>query len=116
MKARVAALLALGPAACSGQGGGNGNGAQVQAGIAMRPGMWETTYRILSIDLPDAPPEIVEGMRAGISTAPVTERACLTPAEAAEPAAAIRGRTMRGRAGYDCDPGENLFPEIHGGV
>jgi hypothetical protein len=109
MKARVAALLALGPAACSGQGGGNGNGAQVQAGIAMRPGMWETTYRILSIDLPDAPPEIVEGMRAGISTAPVTERACLTPAEAAEPAAAIRGRTMRGRAGYDCDPGENLF-------
>src|SRR5207237_7510389 len=90
MTPRVAGLLALGVAACSGQGGGNGSRAEAQAGVAMRPGLWETSYRILSIDLPNAPPEIVEGMRAGISTAPVTERACLSPAEAAEPAAAVR--------------------------
>lgn len=108
MRAPAAGLLVLGFAACNAQGGGNGGGAAA-AGVSMQPGMWETSYRILSVDLPTAPPEIVDGMRAGVSTAPVIERRCLTPAEAAAPGNAVRERTMRGRPGYACETGESLF-------
>ena len=108
MRPPAAGLLALGLAACNAQSGGTGARTQ-PAEVSMQPGMWETTYRILSIDLPTAPPEIVEGLRAGISTAPVIERSCLTPAEAAAPGNAVRDRTMRRQPGYVCETGESLF-------
>jgi hypothetical protein len=107
MNPPVAALLVLGLAACTAQGDGNGGGAQA-AGIAMRPGMWETTFRVISIDLPTAPSEIQDTLRAGISTAPVFDRDCMTPGEVADPAASLRDRTARGNPGYACERGESV--------
>jgi hypothetical protein len=108
MRPPAAGLLALLLAACNAQDGGNGSRTGA-AGVSLRPGMWETTFRILSVDLPTAPAEIVDTLRAGISMAPVTERACLSPAEAADWSRELRDRAMRGQTGYDCQPGENVF-------
>lgn len=106
----LAALLALAVAACNGQAARNGAaGGGAAAGNAMRAGMWETQMRILSIDAPDAPAEIQDGLRAGISAAPVFDRSCMTPSEVADPATAFRDRSQRENNGYNCQLGESVF-------
>jgi hypothetical protein len=109
MRLPLAGLLALCAAACNGQAGGNAAGGEPAAEASMRAGMWETQMRVLSIDAPGAPPEIQATLRAGISTAPVFERSCLTPAEVANPVAAFRDRSSRENAGYACESGESVF-------
>lgn len=108
MNPQPAAFLALGLAACSGQGGG-GNGGQAAGTIAMRPGWWETTMRVLAIDSPNAPPELMDGLRTGISMAPVTDRSCMTPAQSANPAEAMRVRALPNQQASGCETGEALF-------
>jgi len=112
MRPPLAVLLALAAAACNGQAARNGAAGGEQAVAptsAMRAGMWETQMRILSIDAPDAPSEIQDTLRAGIATAPVFDRTCMTPAEAADPAGAFRDRSQRENGGFDCQPGESVF-------
>lgn len=111
MKLPAALLAALAAAACNSQGAaGNGNGgSQTPATVSMRPGLWETTMRVVSAEAPTAPQVIQDGLRAAVSAAPVTERSCLTPAEAANPADAIRDKTVGGQPGYTCETGEALF-------
>ena len=109
MRLPLILLLPLGAAACNRQAGGNGAGGEGSAGVAMRAGMWETQMRILSVEAPGAPPEITDTLRAGISTAPVFERSCLTPAEAAYPVAAFRDRSTRENNNFTCESGESVF-------
>jgi hypothetical protein len=108
-------MLAL--AACNKQApGGNGAAGNPAAGapaapaaVTMRPGQWETTLRVVSISAPAAPPEVQQQLQAAVSAAPVTERSCLTPAEAADPAASFRDRTAGDQPGMTCQIGESLF-------
>ncbi len=110
MKLPVAALLALGAAACNAQGpGGNRAAGAAPATISMRPGLWETTVRILSVEAPTAPAEIQTRLRGAVSAAPVSERSCLSPADSADPAAAIRNISARGQPGLTCETGEGVF-------
>jgi hypothetical protein len=109
MRPPLALLLVLGAAACNGQAGGNRAGGEGSADLAMRAGMWETQMRILSVDATGAPPEIQNALRASISAAPVFERSCLTPAEAANPVVTFRNRSARENAGYTCESGDSVF-------
>lgn len=110
MRLALAALLALGAAACNRQAGGNGaGGSEPPAAVSLRAGTWETQMRILSVDAPDAPPEVQDGLRAAVSAAQATERSCLMPAEAANPGNAFRDRSARENPGYSCALGEPLF-------
>lgn len=114
MKLPLVALLALGAVACNKQAGGNGasgngTGSAQPAAISMRAGTWETQMRILSVEAPDAPPEVLEVLRASLSTVPAAESSCLTPAEAANPGNAFRDRSARDNPGYSCELGEPLF-------
>lgn len=109
MRPALALLLALGAAACNGQAGGNRAGSEGAGDLSMRAGMWETQMRILSVDATGAPAEIQNALRASVSAAPVFERSCLTPAEAANPAATFRDRSTRENASYACESGDSVF-------
>jgi hypothetical protein len=114
MKLPAAALAAFALAACNSQGnggqaGGSAAGSDPAGTVSMRPGLWETTMRIVSVDAPNAPPEIQGTLRAASAAAPVSQRSCMTPAEAANPGAAVRDRTVRAQTGFTCETGETLF-------
>ena len=111
MRLPLAVLLVLGAAGCNRQAPGNDAGGGQGAGVAMRPGMWETQMRIVSVEAPNAPPEVVDALRANIPAAPPAERNCMTPAEAAAPAAAFRDRSTRENPGYDCTLGDSVFAD-----
>jgi hypothetical protein len=111
MRLPLAVLLALAAAACNRQAGGNAAGGEPAAGISMRAGMWETQMRIVSVDAPNAPPEIVDAVRANLPPAPPAQRSCMTPAETAAPAAAFRDRSTRENPGYDCTLGDSVFTD-----
>lgn len=108
MRLPLALLLVCGAAACNRQAGGNAAGGE-PAADTMRAGLWETQMRILTIDAAGAPSQVQDALRAAISTAPVFERSCLTPAETANPVAAFRDRSTRENAGYTCESGESVF-------
>ncbi len=115
MKRPAALLAALAAAACSQQvgnvqgGNGQAGSGQAAAAVAMRPGLWETTTRVVAVDAPAAPPEVQSQLQAAASAPPDVERSCVTPAEAADMAGALRARLARDLAGYDCQTGEALF-------
>lgn len=116
MKRTAALLAALSIAACNSQGGNNvqGNGQAANAGqapalVSIRPGLWETTTRIVSVDAPTAPPEAQAQLQAGASQPPTVERSCMTPAEAANMATALGERVARDQPGYDCQVGDAVF-------
>jgi hypothetical protein len=103
---RAALLAALAATACNAPGG---NGGQAGTTVSMRPGLWETTTRVVSLSAPTAPPEVQSRLQASLAEPPVVERSCMTPAEAANPAENIRNRVMREQTGYACETGEALF-------
>lgn len=116
MKRTAALLAALSIAACNSQGGNNGqgNGQAANAGqppalVSIRPGQWETTTRVVSVDAPNAPPDAQAQLQASLSSPPAVERSCVSPAEAADMAGALRARVARDQPGYDCQTGEALF-------
>ena len=79
-------LLVLAPCAaalfgCS--GGPLGGGA-----VTLQPGMWETSVQFTTIEMPGAPPEAAEAMRAMMGQ-PQTRSSCMTPEQAANPVGSI---------------------------
>jgi hypothetical protein len=106
MKLPAALLAALAAAACNSQGN---EGGRTAASIAMRPGLWEMTKRVVSVEAPTAPPEIQSTLQAAVSAPPVVERSCLSPAEAVDPGTAIRDRVISDQTSYTCSTGESLF-------
>jgi hypothetical protein len=65
------------------RGGGAGGGAQLQ------PGQWEMVTQITNIEVPGAPPEMAEAMRAAAARQRQTQNRCITPQEAANPGASM---------------------------
>lgn len=111
MRLPAALLVALTAAACNSQGGNGqsaGSGA-APATVSMRPGLWESTTRVVAVDAPTAPAEARPELEAALTAPPTVESSCLTPAEAADLALAIRNRVLRDQPGYVCETGESLF-------
>jgi hypothetical protein len=76
--------MLLGLAAC-GSGGG---------GMNMQPGEWEMTVEMLNVSAPNMPPAAA----AALKRPPVTNRTCLSEAEAKGPT----HESFTGQAGGDC--------------
>ena len=99
MRASIAATLALLLAAFGSDGADGGNGAGQSAGAGgptLQAGQWETTIRVLAIEMPGTPPETAEG---ALQQQPSTARICLTEAQVAAPLAEF----VRGAAEQGCD-------------
>jgi len=100
MKRSIVFAAAVTLAACSGHGAGNNQQAGSSGGVTgavsnavsgavsavgagashIQPGRWETTVRIVRLDMPDAPPQMRERLNR-----PTTSTACVTPEQAADP-------------------------------
>lgn len=90
MKARAAAAAALVVVAL-----GTGKGAAADqiapARDSIQPGQWEVVMQVTSVDMPGAPPEARARVRAMPGQAPQTDRRCITPEQAANPARNLFG-------------------------
>lgn len=114
MKLPAAAALVLAMAACNSQGG---NANQAAAGgtpsaVAPTPlaaGRWEMTMRAVSLELPNAPPEISAQLRGQPLPAPQIQYDCVTPQEAADPMAGFRQQLIRDQPNLSCEPTEQQF-------
>jgi Protein of unknown function (DUF3617) len=115
MRPALALLLALGAAACNGQAGGNRAGGSKQAAAPtavttpMQAGRWEMTTRAVSMDIPNAPPEIAAQLRAQPLPPAEIQYDCITPQEAANPMEGIRLQLVRDQPNLSCEPTEQQF-------
>jgi len=117
MKLPAVLVAAFAVAACNSQNdaGANrtaaGNGAASAAAPAavMRPGRWEMTMRVLSLDLPNAAPELVQQLRAQPMPPPQVTANCLTPEEAADMGANIRRQIVQNQQNLACETGNQRF-------
>jgi hypothetical protein len=96
-------LLVLAPciailSACG--GGGAGGGA-----VSLQPGQWETTMQFTNSEAPGAPEPQVAAMRQAMGQ-PQTRNECMTPAQAANPAA---GMMNAGGGGNSCNFTKSTF-------
>lgn len=132
MKVSVAALAALILVGCGSQdksaneaaagptqgGAAAGNAAGPDAGAsapapaasgaeAIQPGQWEMVTRMTSIDIPGAPPQVQQQMRAQQGRTE-TARTCITPEQARNPLRELRD-TMSGPRGANCRRLEDTF-------
>ena len=73
---------------------------------AMQPGQWEFVTTMTELDMPGSPPDMVEAARSGIGR-PRTESRCVSPEEAADPAA----RLMQRRNATNCDYSRTIFAD-----
>ena len=88
-------------AGCS-KGGGGGNGATQR-----QPGQWESVTTIKSIDIPGAPPQVLQQVRAQVGQAQ-TQRECLTAEQARDPLAQMRRMLSQGNTG-NCNFTDQVF-------
>lgn len=79
-------------------GGGAGGGA-----VSLQPGQWEQTIQFTTIDIPGAPPEAAQMMRALMSQ-PQTRSSCMTPEKAANPGGAFGGPEGNEAEGCQFEP------------
>lgn len=89
----LAPAIAVATAACSGGGGANGQSAAVR----LQPGMWETTDVFTTADVAGLPEALAAQVRAQLNR-PETNRNCVTPQMAADPARNLRDALTRGGA------------------
>lgn len=116
MKAPVASLLALAAAACGGQGGGTNQAAAGSTPAAavttpLQAGRWEMTTRAVSIELPNASPEVAAQVRAQPLAAAQVQYDCVTPQEAANPVEGIRQELIHDQPNLSCAPTTQRFSD-----
>jgi len=85
-KLRIAVLTGLASTALAGCGDSN---------VTMQPGRYETKATITEINLPGAPPQVAEMMKAA---AQQTQTACLTPDDVTDPSRKLAPRQNPGSA------------------
>lgn len=56
----------------------------VAAQAQVKPGQWETTVKVLKMDIPDAPPQVAEMMKRSMGGGARTYSHCITPEQAAQ--------------------------------
>jgi hypothetical protein len=120
MKPAAALLLVLAAAACNGQtGGGNQPAAQTATGTPpeaavatpLQPGRWEMTMRAVSVELPNASPEIAAQVRAQPLPPVQVQYDCVTQQEAARPMEGFRQQLIHDQPNLSCTPGEQQFDD-----
>jgi hypothetical protein len=114
MKLPAAASLVLAISACNSQGSGANQaaaGATPSAAIAtpMQPGRWQMTLRAVSMELPNASPEIAAQLRAQPLPPPQIQYDCVTPQEAADPMGGFRQQLMHDQPNLSCEPTTQMF-------
>lgn len=114
MRQRLAILLLLGAAACSGQSGGANQTATgtptAAAGTTMlQPGRWEITRRVVSMEMPNAPPEVSAQLRSQPAQPPEVAYDCITPQQAANPIEDIRQTLIHEQPNLSCTPTTQIF-------
>lgn len=114
MKFLPAALLILGSAACSGQGGGgnqasNGPASAMAMATPLQAGRWEMTMQAVSIEAPNASPDIAAQLRAQPLPPAQIQYDCVTPQEAAFPMEGFRQQLIRDQPNLSCTPTAQQF-------
>ena len=116
MKLPVAALTVLALAACNSQdnAGANrmaaGNASASSGGpTTLRPGRWEMTIRFVSVDMPNAPADMAERLRAQPLPAPQTQINCMSQSEASDLVANFRRQVIQNQPNLSCDIGDQRF-------
>ena len=105
MRQATAAAAALLLVACGGQGGNEQADAKGGgSAVALQPGQWETTIQFSEIDVPGVDAAIANQMRQMMGQ-PQTNRDCMTPEDAANPARNIAS----GETGQNCEYSESTF-------
>jgi hypothetical protein len=115
MKLPAAAFVALLLAACNSQQPGNGNGTAANRSVAagpsaaaqMRPGRWEMTMRVASVEMPSAAPEMQEQLRSQLPP-PQVSRSCLSPEDAANPVTNFQRQVTQNPA-MSCTLNDSIF-------
>jgi len=112
LPAAVATVLAL--AACNSQNSANRTAAGTSSGsqasaAALQPGRWEMTMRVVSLELPDAPPEVAEQLRAQPLPPPQVTPNCVTPEEASDFVGHLRRQVVQNPQSQSCEIGDQQF-------
>jgi len=111
-------LLPFAIAACNSQNNAGSNqvagnassSATTPAGATtLRPGRWEMTMRVISLDMPNAPPEMLAQLRAQPMPPPQTTANCMTPEESADLAANFRRQILQNQPNLSCQVGDQQF-------
>jgi hypothetical protein len=114
MKLPAAASLILALAACSSQGGGANQAAaggtpSTAAATPLQAGRWEMTMRAVSMELPNAPPEIAAQLRGQPLPPAQIQFDCVSPQEAADPMSGLRQQLVREQPNLSCEPTAQEF-------
>jgi hypothetical protein len=115
MRLPAAVLAALLAAGCNSQQAGNGNGASANrvaaagspAAAQMRPGQWEMTMRVASVEMPGVAPEMQEQLRSQLPP-PQVSRSCLSQEDAANPVANFQRQVTQNPA-MSCTLNDSIF-------
>lgn len=89
-------------AGCNRGGGAGGNGTAQR-----QPGQWESVTTIKSIDIPGAPPQVLQQVQAQVGHA-TTQRECLTADQSRDPLAQMRRMLSQGNSG-NCNFTDQVF-------
>ena len=117
MKLPAAALTVLALAACNSQNkaeanrtaaGASSGGAQASAASSLQPGRWEMTMRVVSLEVPNAAPEMAERLRAQPMPPPQMTPNCITPQEASDFVGNFRQQLLQNQV-MSCDMGDQQF-------
>jgi hypothetical protein len=114
MKPPAAAALVLAITACNSQdGGGNraATGGTTPAAVAtpLQAGRWEMTMRVVSMEMPNATPEIAAQLRGQPLPPQQVQYDCVTPQEAANPMEGFRQQLIHDQPNLSCEPTAQLF-------
>lgn len=77
------------------------------APVAMQPGQWEFTTAMTGVEMPGAPRDLAEAARSALGAPQVSSR-CVTPEEAADPAARLANP---GGGASNCTFSRRIFAE-----
>jgi hypothetical protein len=119
MKLPAVLFLSVAIAACNSQSNKGSNqaaGATPQAAPAtppaaqtLRPGRWEMTTRLVSIEMPGATPDMQAQLRAQPIPPPETQANCVTPEEASDLLGNFRQEILRTQPNLSCQIGDQQF-------
>ena len=117
MKLPAAVLTVFALAACNSQNKAEANRTAAAGPSApgpaapassLQPGRWEMTMRVVSLDMPNAPPEIAERLRAQPMPPPQMTPNCITPQEASDFVGNFRQQLLQNQT-MSCEIGDQQF-------
>ena len=117
MKLPAAVVTVLALAACNAQNKADANrtaaagaspDAPAAAASSLQPGRWEMTLRVVSLDLPNAAPEMAEQLRAQPMPPPQVTPNCITPQEASDFVGNLRQQLLQNQT-MSCEIGDQQF-------